>query len=75
MNFKPHEAPSVYKSEIEAKQAAALIAIDYMDHPERAVQYPVDEDDANNIALRISLLFQGDTLKGYFDTNIPPFYE
>ena len=74
VNFKPHEAPGFYESELAAKQEAALMAIDYMNHPERAVQYPVDEDNGTNLAIRISLLFDGDLSKGYFDTTLAPLY-
>ena len=74
VNFKPHEALGFYESELAAKQAAALMAIDYMNHPERAVQYPVDKDNPFGIALRISKLFDGDKSKGYFDTFIQPLY-
>lgn len=76
VNLKQHEAPNIYKSELEAKQAAACQALVYLDSQKSdTVKYPVDGADGNELAMKICLMLKSESSKGYFDNVIPSLYE
>ena len=72
MNFKTYEAPGIYQTAFDAKEAAAKYFLDnYHKVDECLVD---DDDDEQRIASKINSLFKGDTQKGFYNEILPPFY-